>query len=280
MNPWLLGIGLPVLVWWGSTGVVLYLVRQSHRTYGMTVCVASSLAALAAVGTWALRDVSGMVGATLGYVCAIALWGWLEITYLTGRITGPHRMPCDPDRTPGDRFLRGVMTSLHHELLVIGFGLALWWVHKDAVNQVAAETFLVLWAMRWSAKLNLFHGVPNLNEEFFPAHLDYLKSYIAKRRWNWLFPITVGAAMVAFWLLATAAGASDLEPVLRVQLLMVATTLGLAIVEHWFLVLPIPDQKLWSWAESRRGRAGEDPALEHLAAAPLIQPKSTPARQL
>lgn len=280
MNPWLLGIGLPVLVWWGSTGVVLYLVRQPHRTYGMTVCVASSLAALAAVGTWVLRDAGGVAGAAVGYVGAIALWAWLEITYLTGRITGPHRLPCDPGRTRDDRFLRGVMTSLHHELLVIGFGLTLWWVHAGATNPVAAETFLVLWAMRWSAKLNLFHGVPNLNEEFFPAHLDYLKSYIAKRRWNWLFPVTVGAAMVAFWLLAKASWTPDLEPVQRVQLLMVTTTLGLAIVEHWFLVLPIPDQKLWSWAESRRGRVRDEGAMEHLAAAPLIQPKSTPVRQL
>jgi putative photosynthetic complex assembly protein 2 len=158
--------------------------------------------------------------------------------------------------------------------------LTLWGVHAGATNPVAAETFLVLWAMRWSAKLNLFHGVPNLNEEFFPAHLDYLKSYIAKRRWNWLFPVTVGAAMVAFWLLARASAAPDLEPIQRVQLLMVTTTLGLAIVEHWFLVLPIPDQKLWSWAESRRGRVRDEGAMEPLAAAPLIQPKSTPVRQL
>jgi len=280
MSAWLVGIGIPVVVWWGTTGIVLYAVRRPRATYGMTVCIASSLAALAAVAVLSLRDVTGPAAAVAGYVAAIALWGWLEVTYLTGRITGPHRVACETGASRGERFSAGVRTSLHHELLVIGLGVLLAWSLAGAANRVAADTFLVLWAMRWSAKLNLFHGVPNLNEEFFPAHLEYLKSYMAKRRFNALFPVTVGAATIAFVALAQAAGARGLDADVRVPLLMVATTLGLAIAEHWFLVLPVPDERLWRWAEPRGRRKGRDGGIEPLGAAGLIRQGSEPARQL
>ena len=37
---------------------------------------------------------------------------------------------------------------------------------------------MVLWWMHQSAKLNVFFGVRNLNEEFLPEHLEFLKSFL------------------------------------------------------------------------------------------------------
>ncbi len=50
-------------------------------------------------------------------------------------------------------------------------------------------TYLVLWGMRQSAKLNLFLGVRNLGVEFLPQHLRYLQSFFRRRGMNALFPL-------------------------------------------------------------------------------------------
>ncbi len=66
----------------------------------------------------------------------------------------------------------------------------------NAPNQIGTWTFLILFSMRLSAKLNMFLGVRNLYENFLPAHLQHLKSYFARRAMNLLFPISVSAATV------------------------------------------------------------------------------------
>ncbi|WP_163591818.1 DUF3623 family protein, partial [Klebsiella pneumoniae] len=48
-----------------------------------------------------------------------------------------------------------------------------------------------LWLMRLSAKLNVFLGVRNLNEQFLPEHLRYMHSYFRQRSSNALFPVSV-----------------------------------------------------------------------------------------
>jgi len=38
---------------------------------------------------------------------------------------------------------------------------------------------------------------------------------------------------------------------------MLATMLALAVLEHWFLVLPVPDAALWRWAMPGDREGGE-----------------------
>ena len=63
-------------------------------------------------------------------------------------------------------------------------------------------TYLVLWGMRQSAKLNLFLGVRNLGVEFLPQHLRYLQSFFRRRAMNALFPLSIVAATLLVVLLA------------------------------------------------------------------------------
>jgi hypothetical protein len=50
-------------------------------------------------------------------------------------------------------------------------------------------------------------------------------------------------------------------------LILVATLLAMAIVEHWLLVLPIQSTALWRWAMRKR-QAGQMPApVQHERAA-------------
>jgi putative photosynthetic complex assembly protein 2 len=49
-------------------------------------------------------------------------------------------------------------------------------------NRVAAATCATLGLMRWSAKLNLFLGVRNYNQDWLPGAPAYLDSYTRRAR--------------------------------------------------------------------------------------------------
>jgi putative photosynthetic complex assembly protein 2 len=127
--------------------------------------------------------------------------------------------------------------------------------------------------MRLSAKLNLFFGVPNSGEQFLPPHLQYLKSFFKKRRLNLLFPLSVAGATVADVLLAQRCLHSN-DPFLISAYALVATLLGLAVLEHWFMVLPLPTEKLWAWSSEKLGGTAARPRSSGLDRAPRIVVKA------
>ena len=59
--------------------------------------------------------------------------------------------------------------------------------------------------MRLSAKLNLFLGVPFLNDDLLPERLGHLKSYFSCRPMNAFFPVAVTASTILATLLAVRA---------------------------------------------------------------------------
>ena len=126
---------------------------------------------------------------------------------------------------------------------------------------------MVLWVMRLSAKLNVFLGVPNLNEEFLPEHLRYLKSFLTKKPMNLLFPVSVTLATIV-----TRAGRAGCRGrrkrarSSRRRCTFLGTLLALAILEHWFLVLPLPDAALWSWILGARAEHAPQEADWHRCA--------------
>jgi putative photosynthetic complex assembly protein 2 len=63
---------------------------------------------------------------------------------------------------------------------------------------------------------------------------------------NWLFPVSVTALTfaIACWLERAVAAPTGAATVGHVLL---AALTALALLEHWFMVLPLPDQKLWRW---------------------------------
>jgi len=105
---------------------------------------------------------------------------------------------------------------------------------------------VLLYVARVSAKLNLFFGVPKINVEFLPGALSHLPSHFRQGRHSWFFPVSVMAlsCAVACWLVrlssAETAGAA-------VGSALLAAMTALALLEHWLMVLPLPDEKLWRW---------------------------------
>jgi hypothetical protein len=57
------------------------------------------------------------------------------------------------------------------------------------------------------------------------------------------------------WQAAVAEGASAFDVV---ALTFAGTLLSLAVLEHWFLVLPLPSEQLWNWGLKSRQRGGHD----------------------
>ena len=97
---------------------------------------------------------------------------------------------------------------MYHELAIIVTAAIIVAATWHAPNQAGTWTFMALWVMRQSAKLNVFLGVRNLGERFVPIHLQYLLTYMAKRPMNALMPFSITAGTIATVLFAERAGSA------------------------------------------------------------------------
>ena len=246
-SPWIASL-IAIFVWWFSTGAILVAVRRADRlgTHGMTVFMGLPLLAL---GAWAvnssLADVS-VYGAYLGFAGALAIWGWIELAFLAGVITGPQREDCPSGLAPGDRFFRAFSTVAYHELALT---LGLWGLVMASVgaeNRIAVAIYLVLFLARILAKLNLFYGVPRINLEFVPDRLVYLKSYFRRGPVTLAFPIAITVLTALLAVCAERLWTAGSE-VTVVGFALLTAMAALALLEHWLMVVPLPDAKLWRW---------------------------------
>lgn len=249
-------IGLPVLftifAWWASTGLILLLDGLRRETFGRSMAVATVLLVLALQGAWMFSGDTSVLGAYAGFVCGLLVWGWIELAFLTGFITGPRRAPCPPGLAGPRRVLAAIAAILWHEFAIIAGAALLAAVSWGEPNQVALWTFLILWVMRQSTKINIFLGVRNTGEVFLPDHLRYIGSFFRNRPMNLLFPFSVTAAtLFCAWLFhrALLPGALAFEVAAAALL---GTLAVLAVIEHWFLMMPLPIEALWRWAMDRR----------------------------
>ena len=246
MTTLLLPAVFAIFIWWFSTGLILLLDNLPRTTFRWSIVLSSLLAGGALLGLAHTAGQTTEAGAYCAFTCALLVWGWHELTFLTGWLTGPRKIASPAGLTGWPRFSQAVAAILWHEIGILAMGAAIVAITWNAPNQVGTWTFAVLWTMRTSAKLNLFLGVRNLSEEFLPPHLKYLQSFFRRRKMNLLFPLSVTAATaVAAMMVAAALRAPAAE---AVGLVLVTTMLALAILEHWLLVLPLPSTALWRWA--------------------------------
>ncbi len=244
-NPWIAALSA-LFLWWFSTGAILFVVRKADGD-GPDGHVWASLLSLpilfaGVVGLKMSVHQDDAAGAYIGFLAALAVWGWIELTFLSGLVTGPNRLPCPPGASGWRRFMTAVSAIAWHELMLFGAFLVIWRFSQGAENQVAFWTFGVLFFARISAKLNLFLGVPHINTEFIPRPLAHLPSYFRIRRVNWLFPFSISALTFA-----TACWLERLVSTGDTAFALLAAITALATLEHWLMVLPLPDAKLWRW---------------------------------
>ncbi len=270
-----------LLLWWLSTGVILYLDGLSRRTFALSMTGATVLFAIALWGIAATRGDTGASAAYCAFGCGLTAWGWQLVSYYMGFVTGPRKTACPPELRGWARFVEAVRTSLYHELAIIACSIALVALTWDQPNRIGFWTFVILWWMHTSAKLNLFFGAPNLSEEFLPEHLRYLVTYMTRRPMNLFFPVSVTASTVVTVLIAQKALAATSEFEL-VGFTILATLMFLAVAEHWFLFAPIHANALWSWgakeakpaASQAEINAGDCDALRVVSIEALRSPRA------
>jgi putative photosynthetic complex assembly protein 2 len=248
-SPWM-AAALTLFVWWFSTGIILWRVRVADNgrasdhmnsvIIGLPFLVLGMVAAVVS-----LPDLSAR-GIYTAFFAALAIWGWIELAFLSGVITGPNRSPCPTHAPQNDRFWRAVGTIAWHEALLVASVLALGLLSVTAANPFAFGTFALLFLARLSAKLNLFFGVPRINTQFLPRPLSHLSSHFRIGPVTPFFPMSVSLLTVASALLMERA-INVTTPGMDVGYALLTCLCLLAVLEHWFMVLPLPDEKLWRW---------------------------------
>ncbi len=240
-----------LFVWWFSTGLVLLVVLR-RRAIVRAGLVGAAL--LLPVWLFVLARSSARPagwGAYVAFTAAIRLWGTQEIAFLAGTLTGPRPLPCPAGATGVTRVRYALLSILYHEVALAACGLAVFAVDRGGPNQVGTLTFAVLWVMRVSAKLNLFLGVPVLNDGFMPAPIAYARSYFRRGPVNGLMPVAMLAAVLATYAIVVAALDPGAGPAGEAGGILVASLLVLAIIEHVFMVVPLPIERLWAWSTRR-----------------------------
>lgn len=235
-----------IAMWWLSTSIVLRLVwwGPSRVRIGLA-------SVLGIVGLVLLHWSSGLLSvsaAYLGFLSALLVWGWHELTFLLGIVTGPRKTACPAGARGFERFRMATATLIHHELALTGTGLVVIALSWHAPNQVGTWTYGVLWVMRLSAKLNVFLGVRNLSVQLIPERLRYLVSYFRTGRASWLLPLSIAASSCVLFQLVDGILAAETSAIARLERALPATLLALAILEHVVLAVPLPDALLFRWA--------------------------------
>lgn len=256
--------GLPALttlfVWWFSTGAILYLDGLPRKTFGWSLAGASAVLAACLYGLHATRDLTSLTGSYVAFLCTIGVWGWQEVAFLLGFVTGPRREPLPAGSRGWRRAGFALETILHHEIAIIALAIAILSVTWGGANPVGPWTFAVLWAMRQSAKLNLFLGVRNLSEDFLPEHLRYLATYFSRRSLNPLLPVSLALSLGVAVLVWQASVAPGVGTDRAAGLSFVGTLLALAMLEHVFMLVPFPTTRIWGWSLRSRERPVASPA--------------------
>lgn len=228
---------LVTVFWWLATGLIFLAQRQGLAAL-VGVCVATAGAVWGVRWVWQARDDQRASAAVRSFLGGSAAWAWVSTVFLAGWIVGP--TVGEPVGAPGSGQL--ALEAIHATLYSDVVGLLMLAVVAVAtargVNRVGLWTYMIFWGAQQSAKLNIFFGVANPGEEFFPAHLAYLVRYFGPHENQWLVwasitALTIGA-MWSGWMATRAIAGVE-----RVGRALVATLLALAALEHVVLALPL-----------------------------------------
>lgn len=240
------------VLWFVATGFVLWLDRLPKETWPFSIVAATVASGFAMGGIIMTAPMTGSSAAYAAFACALVIWGWHELSFLMGFVTGPNRQACPADATGWRRFRLAAATLIHHEVAMFATVLMIAAATWSQPNQTATLTFLLLFIMRLSAKFNIFTGVPHLSTEMMPDHMRYLASYFRIRPPRVFFAGSLICIMVlAAWLGNAALNA---EGGLATGYALAFALVVLAFIEHGFLVVPWQDTSLFRWAMRRNGR--------------------------
>ena len=103
-----------VIIWWASTGLILILDGLPRGTFRWSLVVSTLLAVAALFGLAHTANQTSVSSVYCAFTCALLVWGWHELSFLTGWITGPRRIASPPGLTGWPRFSQAVQAILWH----------------------------------------------------------------------------------------------------------------------------------------------------------------------
>jgi putative photosynthetic complex assembly protein 2 len=234
-----------VLLWAASTALIFFLDSLPRRTFKWSMAAATLVLLSSLYGIWAWRDHATTFAIIGSFTASLLIWGWMEMSLYMGYVTGVRKQPCPHGCKGLSHFGHAVAANLWHELAIIAGAAALWVVD----NPTALWTYVMLWLMHLSARLNVFLGVRNVSAEFVPEHMAVLRSFLRRRKMNVLFPFScLVLTGLTVWL-AFNSGSENLP-------YTIATTLAvIGLIEHILLMLPLPVERLWHWSLASKAKA-------------------------
>lgn len=244
-----------VAIWFVATGLIAWADNRERATFSRSLLV-GSIAGIAGLLVIFLSSLSGETWAVyLSFIGALMVWGWHELSFLTGASAGPRRRLAEPGLVGIARFRQAAGTVMHHEVALAVTALLLISLAWNVPNQIGATVFVLMFAMRLISKINLFVGVPNSTSEMLPDQLAYLKSYFGPNRMTVLLGASIAAIAAATAWFAGLALAAPVGSAEMVGASLLTTLALLGVLEHLFLALPFRDGMLWGWAYPQRRSA-------------------------
>ncbi|NWJ47251.1 MAG: DUF3623 family protein [Chloroflexi bacterium] len=264
MNFWidvLPSVVAAIFIWWGATGIIIYLCgRRTWRPWVFGVVTLAQPFAFWQV--MATRDSHDVGGVFAQFFWAIIIWSWIETSYYSGFIVGRKNIPeIEPGTSTGLRFRRAIAANLYHELMIIGLSIAVVIVGWGGSNETGLWTFMILHWTHQSAKINIFLGINNLTTEYLPDNLKYMAQYFSQKPLNSFFPFSATISTIIATALFISAAQSNTAGEQAGQALLFVLMVA-AVIEHWWLVTPVPS-KAWDWAlKSRKADQQQLPTIQ------------------
>lgn len=246
MTEFALPLLFATVLWFVATGFVLWLDKLPSHTWPVSITLATIASGFAMGGIITTAEETSPWAAYVAFACALVLWGWHELSFLMGFVTGPNRKSCPPGAHGWRRFRLAAATLIYHEVAMFACLAVIAAATWGKANQTATLTFLLLFVMRLSAKFNIFAGVPHLSTEMMPDHMRYLASYFRVGQPRWFFILSVSCiAVVAAWLADLALSSRG---GVATGYALAFALVALAFLEHGFLVVPWQDTAIFRWA--------------------------------
>jgi putative photosynthetic complex assembly protein 2 len=258
MTSVLLAALFATLLWWGSTGLIFYLDSLPVRTFRWSMAGATVLLAGALYVLWIIAHDTSQFAAYAAFTAGLLVWGWQEMSFYMGYLTGPRKVRCEAGCRGWRHFGHAIEANLWHELAIIVGAFVIYWLTLGGVNWLGLATYLTLWLTHLSARLNVFLGVRNVSSDFVPEHLAMLHSFLRRRPMNLLFPLSVTVLTILSVLFVFEA--LEASGFAQIAWTMLAALMVLAVLEHWLLVVPLPVGRMWKWSlsnhnDEKRGSA-------------------------
>ena len=249
-----------VLIWWGATGTIIYLCgRRAWRPWVFGFVTA--LQPLAFWQLWAEKNSAETGGVFMSFFWAIVIWSWIETSYYTGFVVGRRTPELEPDTPTGRRFRQAIVANLYHELAILALSGAVIATGWGGVNETGLWAFMILHWTHQSAKINIFLGVNNLTTDYLPDNLKYMAQYFTRRPLNTFFPFSATiTTVIATFLFSSILSSNSAGQQVGQALLFVMMVA--AILEHWWLVTPVPTS-IWKWALKSREQGNSEQLIQN-----------------